>query len=436
MGISWNQRRRLQRIFWQIGITKENETAQRKEKSALLGDYMEAKEVHFEFHDEQAPNNVMGVIIQPAPFVYIKDLKKFLFDRLDHYAKHNLYWHHDTGHGCLPLDKIYVKVGGDKGRGSMKMFLQFCNLKEPNSPEYTLILCAFEASDTYANLAVALDGLTQQLEALSGAYWGEGDQRKQIVLVGSGDYDFLAKVTDIAGVSGTYPCLYCKTDRNQMQLPYQERPAAAPRTLQNLNEDHILYVSKGQLRPKHQSSYFNVINPALLHLEPEQYCIPYLHCLLGITKKHYDLQERACHTLDIQIAIHEAKANTEPSNTKYVAGHRKLISLRNKNKQDQLEETLFELEQDSEEFSLVRITKKMKEKGTSCSRNSQPPRPKLMNWRNLLILGLGVDLSVNILKQFCRNITSKDRSIMGTALLAMTVISIYPHGFIAMCVKI
>ena len=351
-----------------------------------------------------------------APFVYIKDLKKFLFDRLDHYAKHNLlYWHHDIGHGCLPLDKIYVKVGSDKGCGSMKMCLQVCNLKEPNSPENTLILCAFEASDTYANLAVALDGLTQQLEALDGAYWGEGDKRKQIVLVGSGDYDFLAKVTGIAGASGIYPCLYCKTDRDQMQLPYQERPTAAWRKHCKISMKTTFYMSQKASCIQNTSHLTSMWSIQHYYIWNRNSTV--LHWLLGITKKHYDLQERACHTLDIQIAIHEAKANIEPSDTEYVAGQRKLISLRNKiswNKQYLNWNMILK-------NSLLLGVEKMKEKGTSCSRNSQPPRPKLMNWRNLLILGLGVDLSVNILKQFCRNIKSKDRSIMGAALLAMTV---------------
>ena len=47
-----------------------------------------------------------------------------------------------------------------------------------------------------------------------------------------------------------------------------------------------------------QAQYCNVINPAILNLEPERYSIPYLHCLLGIpsvriTTKQHLLEDHA-----------------------------------------------------------------------------------------------------------------------------------------------
>ena len=68
-------------------------------------------------------------------------------------------WRRDEKFRSLPWDKIYVKVGEDKGRGSKKICLQICNVQHCNSPENTLILCIFEANDTYANLVIALDGI-------------------------------------------------------------------------------------------------------------------------------------------------------------------------------------------------------------------------------------------------------------------------------------
>ena len=61
------------------------------------------------------------------------------------------------------------------------------------------------------------------------------------------------------------------------------------RTIENLNSDYLLYASIGQMRVKNQAQYNNVVNPPLLHIEPDNYCLPYLHCLLGIVKKHHDL---------------------------------------------------------------------------------------------------------------------------------------------------
>ena len=250
----------------------------------------------------------MGVVIKAAPYVSVRNIKEFLFDHLGRSATNNqLDWHQDSSAGCLPLDKIIGKIGGDKGRISMKMCMQLCNVKAANSPQNTKVVCAFEANDTYENLAIALDRIAQQLDQFDGLSWDHGAYKKQIHLTGSGDYDFLANVIGIAGASGTYPCIYCKINRTEMQQPQTDRPPIEKRTSEELSADYKAYATEGNFQSKNQTKYYNTINPALLNPEPERYCLPYLHCLLGITKKHHELQEIACHRLDLEIAAVKSK---------------------------------------------------------------------------------------------------------------------------------
>ena len=78
-----------------------------------------------------------------------------------------LTWHD----GLIPDDQIWLKIGGDKGGGSFKMSLQIANILHPNSPQNTLVFCAFEASDTPTNLHIALDRYRTQVETLKHLEW-------------------------------------------------------------------------------------------------------------------------------------------------------------------------------------------------------------------------------------------------------------------------
>ena len=366
VGLSWNQRRRLQHMLREIGISQENETAQRQVKRSLLGNHIDGKMINFEFRDESAPDNVMGVVVKQAPYVFVRNIKEFLFDHLERSAANDqLDWHQDSSTGCLPLDKIILKIGGDKGRGSMKMCMQLCNVKAANSPENTKVVCAFEANDTYANLAIALDGIAQQLDQLDGLSWEHGAYKKQIHLIGSGDYEFLAKIIGIAGASGTYPCIYCKINRNEMQQPQADRAPIQKRTLEGLSADYMSYATEGNFQSKNQAKYFNTINPALLNLEPERYSLPYLHCLLGITKKHHELQEIACHGLDLEIAAVKSRGPVDMVNNQfqnYVKQRRQLSLL--ETKYHNLNERLQESTHDSDDITLAQILRNHAQKKT------------------------------------------------------------------------
>ena len=62
-------------------------------------------------------------------------------------------WHK----GAIPSNELWVKLGGDKGRGSFKLNLQLVNTKHPNSMKGTDLLSVFKAGDTTINLHTALN---------------------------------------------------------------------------------------------------------------------------------------------------------------------------------------------------------------------------------------------------------------------------------------
>ena len=307
VGLSWAQRDKVQSVLSSIGITQENKNAQREEKTRLIGDHLYAKKIQLEFK-----NDLDEMETRPTPIVGVKNIKNFLFERIESYYDHGLLTWHQSKNGTLPLDRIFVKVGGDKGQGSMKLTLQVCNVPKPNSPDNTLIITQFEANDTYANLAVTMDGIQHQLEDIDGCQWIHSvhpDISKKIELVGTGDLDFISKVQGMAGASCTYPCTNCKIHKDEMQIPKQERAPSEKRTQKNLEEDYLSFTVQGNCDSKQQSKFFNVLNPTLLHIEPDHYCIPWLHILLGVIKKMHEMMEAALHCLDEELELADKESD-------------------------------------------------------------------------------------------------------------------------------
>ena len=50
-----------------------------------------------------------------------------------------------------------MKVGGDKGAGTVKVFFQLCNVPNPNSVQNTCVFSVFKGKNTTTNLHVSLD---------------------------------------------------------------------------------------------------------------------------------------------------------------------------------------------------------------------------------------------------------------------------------------
>ena len=74
-----------------------------------------------------------------------------------------------TWHGeAIPSNELWLKLGGDKGRGSFKLNLQLVNTHNPNSMKRTTLLSIFKAGDTTTNLHTALDMYGQHVVEAQG----------------------------------------------------------------------------------------------------------------------------------------------------------------------------------------------------------------------------------------------------------------------------
>ena len=68
----------------------------------------------------------------------------------------------------MPKDEIWIKIGGDKGRGSFKLNIQLCNVAHPNSQKNTYLLSLFMSGDSTTNLHTVLDMYKDQIAEIQG----------------------------------------------------------------------------------------------------------------------------------------------------------------------------------------------------------------------------------------------------------------------------
>ena len=90
--------------------------------------------------------------------------------------------------------------------------------------------------------------------------------------------------------------------------PFQFHGNIAKQSLANIRRDNIRYRHS---RKKIAKLYNNAIRRPLVNIERDHVTPPYLHILLGITKKHHDLLEDECHSLDKLIGQSLASSGKE-----------------------------------------------------------------------------------------------------------------------------
>ena len=78
--------------------------------------------------------------------------------------ENRLTWHS----GLIPSSEVWVKIGGDKGGGSMKTSFQLCNVPHPNSSKNSCVFSIYEAPDSPTNLNIALGPFKEQISGLCG----------------------------------------------------------------------------------------------------------------------------------------------------------------------------------------------------------------------------------------------------------------------------
>ena len=92
----------------------------------------------------------------------------------------------------FPENEIFVKLGGDHGGKSFKMFLQIANVLKPNSKQNTIVIGCFADKDFHANLSIIKKIFKQPIEELRTMNW----QGKSIRLILFGDYAFFVIFMD------------------------------------------------------------------------------------------------------------------------------------------------------------------------------------------------------------------------------------------------
>ncbi len=305
--LSCRQSLKIKQCLKKIGVKYATEAEERSEREKLLtGINIVCSNMNFEFKDDKAVRSVNGIVIKSRPCARIENLEETVLNTLDQYEQSGKVTWRD---GAIPQNEYWLKFGGDKGgdkvTNSTKLCFQFANLENPNSVENTRVFCNFYAPDTPTNLCQIMQRYERPLSALNGQIWND----KTIQVVVTGDCEFIFRMYGIAGAKGTYPCFVCRIDHNVMQKSRKIRAKAILRSVEQLKEDYAKFKKAG-CPIKKQSNYFNVISPPLINIPMCNVCLPYLHILLGICKKHFDLLEIEC--LGLERALAEYRAMTLP----------------------------------------------------------------------------------------------------------------------------
>ena len=98
-----------------------------------------------------------------------------------------------------------------------------------------------------------------------------------------------------------HPCIWCTVSKANMQKSPDKQLQVAHRTLKSLRKDHRQFLRHGKGKKGNAKKFNNVMTGAVLHISINRVCPPYSHIVLGIVKRHHDMLEKECHSIDLQI---------------------------------------------------------------------------------------------------------------------------------------
>ena len=279
--LSWKQLRELKRFMKEFDFKMENEKMSRDLAKELTVPIESDARVFFDKdgEEEQIPFARVGI----TPLV-IKMLDTY--DAMD-----LLTWHE----GAIPADEIWIKFGGDHGKGSMKFCIQVLNVSKPNSKKNTFVVGFAEVKDSYENLKVCMDIFKKDLDELQNTVW----KNRTIKLYLFRDYEFLTKMYGLSGAAGKHPCLWCLTSKTNMKASASCDEA---RSLKMIETSHRRFQNYGRGKKEIVGRYYNCLNKPLVSTELDHVAPPYLHLLLGIVLRHHRLLEAAADAVDAMLA--------------------------------------------------------------------------------------------------------------------------------------
>ena len=279
MGLSWRQGRKHGSLLKKLGIQLENEKSVRELSKEIVSDFVKVEKRLF-VGEEMSEYEV--------PYDRVADLPRFLDRLLDSYDEQNLLtWREDE-------DKIWIKIGGDHGKNSLKFTLQIANTAKPNARHNTVVVVIAVVRDTNDNIVRFLEGGSgHDLSALQSHCWID----KTIKVFLNGDYEFMCKMYGLSGPQGTYPCLWCLMPRRDMHQPSDQ---CQSRSLETLLADNSAFLRETSDK-REVAKFHNTLHAPLLEIDLESVSPPYLHILLGVVLKHHKLLEDSAHRLDMEI---------------------------------------------------------------------------------------------------------------------------------------
>ena len=136
LDLSWRKKNKLREMMKSMNVHFRGEAKMRRLANEIVCEFVSSKLCHFVFTEKRGKERVE--YRKEAPLAYIADLEKLLTHLLDAYsAEGRLTWRG----GAIPDDEVWIKVGGDHGKSSLKLTLQICNLDQPNAQRNVFCFC-------------------------------------------------------------------------------------------------------------------------------------------------------------------------------------------------------------------------------------------------------------------------------------------------------
>ncbi|XP_072023307.1 uncharacterized protein [Amphiura filiformis] len=298
LGWSWAQMRLMKGWLKQYNIVMAAESVTRKQRAAILGSIntLEAEMLPFFFKEEDE------YVTKLAPIVYVPNVHDHIMQTLDDLDKYDM---------LESKEQIWIKIGGDKGGGSTKVYYQILNVAHcPNSRYNSIVFCAYEADENVLNLHLALDRYIAQINSLLTANW----QGIPIHVWLCGDFAMDSKLLGLQGASATYPCIACHVTKGDIN----NTGDFPPRTLTNIKQDHEKVEAANYTRTAKKINH-SVSHQPFFDIPLDQVCPPVLHINLGLYNKFYNELVEDVQRLGEVIADElEKPANADDSFTTYV----------------------------------------------------------------------------------------------------------------------
>ncbi|CAI2350405.1 unnamed protein product [Caenorhabditis sp. 36 PRJEB53466] len=115
---------------------------------------------------------------------------------------------------------VKVTISGDKGAGSTKVALSFCEGTKTNSTDNCMIVALFTGNDNHADMRENLPEIINQLRNLKNVQFADENGtvvEKQIEYFLTGDFMFLSACFGHKGPKATNPCFQCMEDSRSLK---------------------------------------------------------------------------------------------------------------------------------------------------------------------------------------------------------------------------